>query len=87
MLESYGVPRSGIEGDIEVLVQVRNKIVHRGRYQPSDPDSNRLSDLVGVARELLRRTFLALLKFEGEYRTWVNGPGSAHFPPQAMPAS
>jgi hypothetical protein len=81
MLKHYGVPMANLDaGAIDRLVNARNDIVHRGLYQRENGEGVRLQDHVGFARELLRRVFLTLLGYVGEYRTWHEGPKTAMFP-------
>ncbi len=77
-LKEYKVPLDGIDQDIEMAVAARHQIVHRGLYmQVSDDQSIR--DHLAVLRELLKRIFLALLKYNGEYQSFLDGPEDKSF--------
>lgn len=77
-LEEYKVPLDGINQDIEPAVDARHQIVHRGLYmQVSDDQSIR--DHLAVLRELLKRIFLTLLKYNGEYQSFLNGQEDKSF--------
>ncbi len=78
MLEEYRVPMDGIESALDVI-KVRNDIVHRGLYVRSDESEENLSYHVAVLQELLKRIFMALLKYEGSYQSFLNGPETRHF--------
>lgn len=80
MLKDYEVPLDGIEQEIYELVGVRNKIVHRGLYVP-ERENQSVNDHLAVLRELLKRIFLTLLKYRGQYQSFLNGPDWIDFPP------
>ncbi|MBI4745796.1 MAG: hypothetical protein HY786_04465 [Deltaproteobacteria bacterium] len=80
MLRYYEAPLDGIEQEIEGLVGVRNKIVHRGLYI-SALENQSINDYLAVLRELLKRVFLTLLKYRGQYQSFLNGPDWIDFPP------
>jgi hypothetical protein len=79
MLRAYGVPHSDIESAIGPAVLARNDVVHRGVYRQGDDDQHLYSH-VAVLRELLKRTFLKLLRYEGVYHSLLHGPQRIHFP-------
>ena len=66
MNEHYGVPLVDIDDAIGALVRVRNDIVHRGLYE----GGAKLSSHLFVLEELLKRTFLSIIEFEGKYITY-----------------
>lgn len=77
-LKEYKIPLDGIDQDIELAVDARHQIVHRGLYmQVSDDQSIR--DHLAVLRELLKRIFLTLLKYHGEYQSFLNGQEDKSF--------
>jgi hypothetical protein len=78
-LKEYKVPLEGIKQDIEPAVNARHQIVHRGLYNSGDQS---IRDHLAVLRELLSRIFLALLKYDGEYQSFLNGPEWKKFPPR-----
>lgn len=79
MLHHYSVPLDGIAEFIPAMVGLRNDIVHIG-HQPEDSG---LDFLNAVLRELVVRTILTLIKWEGQYQSFLNGPEWRHFPPLA----
>ena len=86
MLQHYAVPLSGLKWPmINKAVQARNLVVHRGLYRStptsSQSDSPHILRHVTVLRELIKRIFLSLLEFEGQYFSLLNGPNWIHFPP------
>jgi hypothetical protein len=72
-LKEYRVPLDGIDQDIEPTIDVRHKIVHRGMYV-SVGSTQSVNDHLAILRELLTRIFLTLLKYNGEYQSFLNGP-------------
>lgn len=72
-LKEYKVPLEGINQDIEPTIDVRHKIVHRGIYV-SGGNTQSVNDHLAILRELLTRIFLTLLKYNGEYQSYLNGP-------------
>ena len=72
-LKEHKVPLDGIDQGIDQLVDVRNKIVHRGLYISIAVDQS-IHDHLAVLRELLIRIFLTLLKYSNEYQSFLNGP-------------
>lgn len=79
-LKEYKVHLGGIDSEIEQLVDVRNKIVHRGLYI-SEEVSQSINDHLAVLRELLTRIFLSLLQYNGEYQSFLNGPEWKQYTP------
>ena len=67
MLKTYNVPLFGLELDrIGNAVAARNRVVHRGLYR-SKKEQTSLQEHVAVIRELLKRIFLTLLQYQGQY--------------------
>jgi hypothetical protein len=79
-LREYKVPLDGIDQNIEPAIDVRHEIVHRGMYV-SGGSIQSVNDHLGVLRELLARIFLTLLKYSGEYQSFLNGPEWKKFLP------
>jgi len=79
-LKEHKVPLDVIDQEIYQLVDVRNKIVHRGLYNSIAVDQS-IHDHLAVLRELLIRIFLTLLKYSGEYHSFLNGPEWKKFLP------
>lgn len=80
MLEHYQVPMRDLVGEIPNLIRLRNNIVHIG-HRPGSPDNPGLTHYNPVLRELLTRIFLTLLKYEGQYQSYLSGPEWIAFPP------
>ncbi|MEP6673064.1 MAG: hypothetical protein ABJF10_28140 [Chthoniobacter sp.] len=81
MLATYNVPLAGLElSRISKAVAARNRILHRGLYRSKEGKAD-LQEHVAVLRELLKRIFLTLLDYEGQYFCLLNGPEWNHFPP------
>jgi len=78
MLTEYRVPLDGLTEFIADLIRVRNKIVHKGLHEQSI-DQRSLSTYLSVAEELLRRVFLSLLEYEGNYQTYFETIDSKSF--------
>lgn len=80
-LSHHAVPMSGLTTE-EVLaaVKARNDIVHRGQYDFKKSEI-RLYRHVSFLRELVTRVFLTLLKYEGNYYSYLGGLHTAVFPP------
>jgi hypothetical protein len=77
-LKEYKVPLDGIDQNIEPAIDVRHKIVHRGIYI-SGESTQSVNDHLVILRELLTRIFLALLKYNGEYQSFLNGQEDKNF--------
>ena len=71
LLECYRVPLDGIEEHIDDLVDLRNTLVHRG-VEPTEPERPVIEHEL-ILRELVTRTVLAILEFEGKYQSWHDG--------------
>jgi hypothetical protein len=78
MLTAYNTPLDGIRDRINSAIDVRHKIVHGGH---SLGEFNDLHLHVAILRELLKRIFLTLLEFQGQYECWLNGQEWITFPP------
>lgn len=74
-LQESGVPADDLKDAIPELIQLRNRIVHARRFTRAD--SMAASFL--VLRELVARSFLALLNFEGQYESYYEGPRTRQF--------
>ena len=81
MLNDYDVPIKGIEHHIDTIVRIRNDIVHRGTPGEDTLAGQSLFSYLVVLRELLKRIFLTLLCYEGEYQTELGGWRWTQFPP------
>lgn len=55
--------------DLGVLIEIRNKIIHRGI---SERDFDDLIEACDKVVALVQRIFLAILNYEGKYRNWIN---------------
>lgn len=77
-LNETKVPLDGLSRkEIDKIVQTRNKIIHSGsNISLSKEKQHGLS----LLRELLTRIFLTLLKYEGEYSSYLNGHQYVRFP-------
>ena len=69
MLAEYLVPLNGLNEYLPDLIKVRNKIVHSGIHKPSNGQMS-LDTYLSAAEELLRRIFLSLLDYDGNYNTY-----------------
>lgn len=78
MISAYSVPLDELETLIRSLIDMRNDIVHRGVPREADDDPN-LTQRVAEAEELVKRIILALLGFQGRYRSWLNDVGDRQF--------
>lgn len=78
MLRDYNVPLVGIEDRINPAIDARNDIVHTGLH---DAPFEAFYLHVAVLRELLKRIFLTLLGYQGQYQSYLNGPEWLAFPP------
>jgi hypothetical protein len=82
LTDSYTVPLAGIDlKEIKLANDARNAVVHRGLYRRSE-ERRQLYHYVTILRELLKRIFLTLLGYEGQYFSLLNGPEQRHFPPR-----
>lgn len=81
MLASYKVPLAGLSASrISKAVGARNRVIHSGLYRSKEGKAD-LQEHVAVLRELLKRIFLTLLAYEGQYFSLLSGPEWNHFPP------
>jgi hypothetical protein len=81
MTQAYQIPLADIDlHQVKQAVDARNIVVHRGIF-PSDTE-RRLHDYVVLLRELLKRIFLALVGYEGQYFSLLHGPQWLRFPPE-----
>jgi hypothetical protein len=78
MLHQYSVPLVGIKGRITKAVKARHDIIHTGRHDAAFAD---FYLHVAVLRELLKRIILTLLRYEGQYISFLNGQEFLNFPP------
>ena len=80
MLAFHKVPLQGLDiKHVKKAVRVRNLVVHTGLYRPK-VNEQRVHVHVAVLRELLKRIFLTLLAYEGQYFSLLNGPEWKQFP-------
>jgi len=79
MLDAYGIPKVGLEGIYSKAISARNRLLHGGRT--NEYGFSRLYLFVAVSRELLKRIFMTLLKYSGQYLSFLNGPEWVEFPP------
>lgn len=68
----HGVPLSDVEISIHELLRTRNQLVH-GSDSLHDGEES-LTVRAIMMREVLRRTILALLGFEGQFHSYARGP-------------
>ena len=71
LLGVYRVPLDGIGEHIDDLVNLRNALVHRG-LEPREPELPVIEHEL-ILREIVTRTILAILEFEGVYQSWHDG--------------
>jgi hypothetical protein len=84
LMNHYRVPLTGISQEqISAAISVRNKIVHRGRFQPAAPGDPSLLHNLSTLRELLKRIFLSMLNYEGKYYSYLGSHKWADFPPSS----
>ena len=80
MLETYKVPLGGLAWSrIQSALNARNSVVHEGVYEGKEDEP--LRGHVRVIRELLKRLFLTLLRYKGQYMTLLDGRDYVPFPP------
>jgi len=65
---------------IKHAIDARNLVVHRGLFRSEK--ERRLHEYVVLLRELLKRIFLTLLGYKGQYFSLLNGPQWLRFPPE-----
>jgi hypothetical protein len=78
MLRDYNVRIAGLEKHIDKLVRARNDIIHKGTTDAAFPE---FYLHVAVLREVLKRIILTLLKYQGQYISFLNGQEFLEFPP------
>lgn len=79
-LDEMAVPLDGLlKEEIEKVVQTRHSIIHSGSTISNNSRGKQQG--LSLLRELLTRIFLTLLKFEGDYASYLNGQQYMHFPP------
>jgi hypothetical protein len=78
MLRDYKVPIAGLEEHINYAVRARNDIIHQGTTKAAFPE---FYLHVAVLREVLKRIILVLLKYKGQYISFLNGQEFLEFPP------
>ena len=78
LLDVYRVPSDGVGEHIDDLVALRNALVHRG-LEPREPERPVIEHEL-ILREIVTRTILAILEFDGVYQSWQDGtPKNATF--------
>ena len=83
-VEELHLPQQAVENTatfgtaFTVSIDARNDIIHTGMH---DAPFASFHLHVAVLRELLKRIFLALLKYTGNYQSYLNGPAWIVFPP------
>jgi hypothetical protein len=70
-LARFDVPLADLPLSVHKLLQTRNKIVHGGE-NPHPKYS--IAEQALMMREVLRRTILAMLSFEGQFCSYIHGP-------------
>jgi len=70
LLKHFDVPLDDLPLSVKKLLQTRNKIVHGGKI-PNQKYS--ITEQAVMMREVLRRTILAMLNFEGQFCSYLNG--------------
>jgi hypothetical protein len=70
-IKRYDVPLADLPLSVHELLQTRNKIVH-GSDNPHPEYS--ITEQAVMMREVLRRTILAMLRFEGQFFSYIRGP-------------
>lgn len=78
MLREYNVPVAGLEKHIDDAIRARNDIIHKGTTRAAFPE---FYIHVAVLREVLKRIVLTLLKYKGQYISFLNGQEFLEFPP------
>ena len=72
-LDEIGVPLEDLSRhEIEQVVQTRHTIIHSGSL-PTSANTRGKQQGLSLLRELLTRIFLTLLKYEGEYSSYLDG--------------
>ncbi len=82
-LDEIAVPLDGLPKDeIEKVVQTRHTLIHSGSSSPGHTETNENQRGLFLLRELLTRIFLTLLKYEGQYSSYLHGHQFTDFPPK-----
>lgn len=81
LLQLYGVPTNDIADRVTRALHIRNRLIHRGKYDGDEPLYQHLT----VLRELVVRFILTLLGFKGHYQSYLRNPNWGPFPPEAAP--
>lgn len=83
LAKRWSVPLEGIDPiRLRDAVQSRNRVVHTGDHRNAS-----LWEPVTIMRELMVRIILTVLKFEGQYATYLDGARYVPFPPPKKTAS
>ena len=77
-LSKYQVPLEDLPLRVNDLLKTRNRLVHGSNSDDEFTDYS-LTSRAGMMREVLRRTILAILGFEGQFQSWARGPESRRF--------
>ena len=81
MTELYQIPLANIDlRQIKEAIDSRNLVVHRALFRSEK--ERRLHEYVVLLRELLKRIFLTLLGYQGQYFSLLHGPQWLRFPPE-----
>lgn len=81
LLEHHRVPTADIADRVKRALQVRNVLIHRGKYDGPEPLYQHLT----VLREVVVRFILTMLGFQGSYESYLRNPTWGSFPPIAHP--
>lgn len=79
MFKYYEAPTAGLDARLAIAIKARNNVVHRGLH--SSKPHRKIYSHVEVLRELFTRTFLSVLNYTGQYRTWLDKSDEVAFPP------
>ena len=80
LLPESHVPVAGLEDRIKAFITARQDIIHTGEQ---DVEFKDFYIHVATIREVLKRIVLTLLRYEGEYESFLNGQETVRFPPTA----
>lgn len=79
-VDDISVPLDGLSrAEIENVVQTRHSIIHSGSVISNNARGKQQG--LSLLCELLTRIFLTIIKFEGEYTSYLKGQQYLHFPP------
>ncbi|MEM4213216.1 MAG: hypothetical protein QXO63_02770, partial [Thermoplasmatales archaeon] len=67
LLNYLGVKYDDLFDDLQIIVEIRNRLTHEGKYE----DTGRLLNVYNRLYVLLSRVFLAILNYDDEYWDWV----------------